>query len=440
MWGLLVLLAGCRYEAATVPQTTPDNGTPDTSVLSILPCDETCNCQVARDIPNDSGITSALSSSGELTDCSNNPQLQDCASGRDANTRLIKQGYGEVGFDFQKVSLSGELLGADANNWQCVLDHVTGLMWETKWQTNAELIGHGTETFTWYDEQLPNYQATTAGECNLSGQCTSEQYVDYINASRLCGFSDWRLPSKLELQQLVQYQNRRPALDPNLFQGLVNARYWSSTIDTDDQGSVWSLNANMGTIAGDSVNNPKAIILVREHSAQNQTNFSVLENELSQSLRSAFAPNQRCSSDAVYSAPLDRFRLTASGDIFDRKTGLIWQRCVLGLSGETCKTGSEEIVAWQDALALASAIRENDNYQWRLPNIKELYSLIETACEEPPLNPVAYPNMIFGRLWTATPNIHVENSVYYVQSQNGISFYDQQTSTAMVQLVANCKE
>lgn len=436
IFAVLLLISACRYDAITDPTEAPK--VPE---LAILPCDSAaCSCSTLRDTPNDTGIATALTSSGSLVPCSENNQTQDCAVGRDANTSIVKQGYGEAGFDFNKISLSGELLTQEAPNWHCVLDHVTGLMWETKWQANPDLIGHGSESFTWFNALLPLYQATSSGQCNLNNQCTTADYIDYINASRLCGYSDWRMPNKLELQQLMQYQHTAPALSQILFNGVLNTRYWSSTIDSNDQDTVWSVNFEMGTTTSETVNNANALLLVRQHTPPYQAAFTATDTERIQSLRVVNAPNQSCNANASFSAPIDRFRLTNSGDIFDRKTGLIWRPCVLGRSGEDCTTGTEEVVSWQQALSLASAQRESNSAQWRLPNIKELNSLIETACEAPALNPVVFPNMVLGRIWSATPNIHSENTVYYVQSQNGSSSYQSQNNTAMVQLVTHCQE
>lgn len=42
---------------------------------------------------------------------------------------------------------------------------------------------------------------------------------------------------------------------------------------------------------------------------------------------------------------------------------------------------------------------------WRLPNRKELESLVETACRSPALNPIVFPDAPQGWRFTSTPTV-----------------------------------
>jgi len=81
----------------------------------------------------------------------------------------------------------------------------------------------------------------------------------------------------------------------------------------------------------------------------------------------------------------------------DLETGLIWQRCVLGLKwdGNTC---AGEPVAQDWNLASKTAMSNG----WRLPTQKELEGLAEKSCYELALNATWFGSGPSGWVWTAT--------------------------------------
>ena len=80
-----------------------------------------------------------------------------------------------------------------------------------------------------------------------------------------------------------------------------------------------------------------------------------------------------------------RYTVNGDGTITDKKTNLMWKRCVEGLSGSDCMTGTATTYDWQAALDLA----DNSLFggaDWRLPNIKELRSLAAYDRYNPTIN------------------------------------------------------
>ena len=65
-----------------------------------------------------------------------------------------------------------------------------------------------------------------------------------------------------------------------------------------------------------------------------------------------------------------------NGTVTDTRTGLMWKKCAEGLSGATC-IGTAQLYNWPGAFNQAESSTFAGHADWRLPNIKELSSLIE---------------------------------------------------------------
>jgi Protein of unknown function (DUF1566) len=96
----------------------------------------------------------------------------------------------------------------------------------------------------------------------------------------------------------------------------------------------------------------------------------------------------------------------SNGTVTDTRTGLIWDRCVLGRSGPNCAGGSEQMFTWTNGLATAAAANSN-NYKgyadWRMPDIKELKSLVEHCRFSPAINEFVFPSSPQLVVWSSSP-------------------------------------
>jgi hypothetical protein len=166
---------------------------------------------------------------------------QDCELGRDALAADPADGH--AGFSFAKIAADGKELSADAAAWACVLDKVTGLLWESKVPADGVKGNAGLhdadDVFTWYNTDT-TANGGNIGNWNQNGLdcsgytpgtpdtfCNTQTLVSRINISNLCGYSDWRMPSLRELTGIVNYGRDQPALDTHYFR-LVSGDYWSS--------------------------------------------------------------------------------------------------------------------------------------------------------------------------------------------------------------------
>ncbi len=99
--------------------------------------------------------------------------------------------------------------------------------------------------------------------------------------------------------------------------------------------------------------------------------------------------------------------------VTDTRTGLMWRKCTEGQTDEACSEGvrDDSLFTWKEALQHVKAVNENsvDGYSdWRLPNKKELESIIENRCVVPSINEnffYLFPSRSFyadANYWTST--------------------------------------
>ncbi len=147
--------------------------------------------------------------------------------------------------------------------------------------------------------------------------------------------------------------------------------------------------------------------------------------------------------DLYQSAAPERFQVATSGTVIDNVTGLMWQTCLVGLSGEFCSNGKAKALSWDDGMAAASSDRTAGYSDWRLPNIKELASLIEYSCVSPALNTTLFPNP--GRflseanqweytVWSSTPYYN-NGAIRYIDFINGADNSRNRSSKELIRLV-----
>ena len=136
--------------------------------------------------------------------------------------------------------------------------------------------------------------------------------------------------------------------------------------------------------------------------------------------------------------PSTQFTDNQDGTVTDLKTKLIWKKCAEGqrweASSNSCFVGDGTVIQynWREALELANTTNSSGGFagsvNWRLPNIKELSSIIENACYGPAINLSVFPSTPAGIFWSATPYIGGNEyawSVRFNYGQNSMNYkYD----------------
>lgn len=248
----------------------------------------------------------------------------------------------------------------------CVQDNVTGLIWEGKTNSGERAV---TNTYT-------NYGDGRAGDASA--------YVARVNQLALCGYTDWRLPTAAELIGLMDFGQTTLKLNPIWF-AVSAGTYWSSA---SVGGWFKVVNFNSGEFTSGNIN-----------SASNNNTIAV---RLVRGM--PFAGTRFAVGTSYY--PGD----AANNVVNDLKTGLQWRRCEEGRTwnGSGCQGDSYAFIH-QDALAYA-----NQMAGWRLPNVKELHSLIPESGAAA-LDPQAFPGAEAGYYWTSTPNTLAPQLTFQVE-------------------------
>jgi len=222
------------------------------------------------------------------------------------------------------------------------------------------------------------------------------------NAAVRCGRSDWRLPTADELMSLVDAGISSGArIDPQ-FGTTAAVPAWSASAYAADTRAAWVVDFGSGAVAFETATNP----LAKTFAAR---------------LVAGAAPT----APACDEAATDRYTEHGNGTVTDKRTGLMWQQCVDGLSGTSCGTGSATTHAnFGAALARATAVN-NDSAgagrgfsDWRVPNRNELASLVNLRCTSPAIQRSRFPGTPATSSWTSTP-LATAGLVWYVDFSDG---------------------
>lgn len=199
-------------------------------------------------------------------------QQQDCANGRDSDK-------GHASFEYVKFNAAGEALPVSARTWQCVLDVVTGLYWEVKSSPDGNYgnggLHDGDDIYTWYNSNITENggavgdwnarlnQCAEYTEKQPMTYCNIEEFVRRVNEAGLCGFDDWRVPSRPQLETLVHFGRTRPAIAVDFFPHTKNEFYWSRTATAGFKEMAWGVSFQFGYAAPLQRNNSRPVRLVR---------------------------------------------------------------------------------------------------------------------------------------------------------------------------------
>ena len=125
---------------------------------------------------------------------------------------------------FSKVAKAS---GGTYDITECVKENSTGFVWEGKTASGDRA---GSFTYTNYDsrtsKQFNGLLEPTQSEIDASSNTIG--YVTAVKTIVLCGFTDWRMPTKDELSGIV-VNDKNPKIDSAWFPNTQATYYWSSS-------------------------------------------------------------------------------------------------------------------------------------------------------------------------------------------------------------------
>ncbi len=141
---------------------------------------------------------------------------------------------------------------------------------------------------------------------------------------------------------------------------------------------------------------------------------------------SAATVHAACNNNIPASTPDSQLIDNGNGTVTDLKTGLMWKKCLEGLSGTDCATGTAVSFTWQQALQQPGIVNAASGFaghtDWRLPNIRELRSIVEEKCSGPAINATRFPGTPNSGVWSGSPNVADSGNAWYVGFNHGYSF------------------
>ena len=286
------------------------------------------------------------------------------------NSAIISQPSLGNAFYGQDACYMGNQPSYTNNGNGTITDNVTGLIWQQDMGTKITY----SEAFTKADTML------------------------------LGGFSDWRVPTIKELYSLIQFTGQvqgqtaikmfidtdyfiQPLGDTSLGEREIDAQTWSSTqykgLTMNGDSTVFGVNFIDGRIKG----YPKYVPGTHNSSARKMYFRMVRGN-------TEYGKNN--------------FVNNNNGTITDNATGLMWQQADDGVARD-----------WQSALSYAENLTLAGYSDWRLPNAKELQSLVDynrcpTYTHSAAIDPIFSTTMIndpdgvsgqYPYFWTGTTHL-----------------------------------
>ncbi len=130
-----------------------------------------------------------------------------------------------------------------------------------------------------------------------------------------------------------------------------------------------------------------------------------------------------CEPAIIASTPTADFTVHNNGTVTHNKTGLMWKVCSEGQTWNngSC-TGNVADTKWDKALQIPSTLNVSGGFagytDWRLPNIKELQSIVEQQCYYPSIKSTIFPSTDSGFYWSSSPSAYDSGGAW------GVSFYD----------------
>lgn len=304
--------------------------------------DNDCDGEIDENCPYfpDTGQTACYNVQGTVMAC---PAVGTALYGQDACYTINPPSY-------TKLDAAGNALPDEAAAWTMVRDNVTGLIWEAK--TDDGGIHDRDNRFAFFN--------------------VADLFIDRLNDDGFGGYSDWRMPTTLELVCLLDYGTYGPTIETAYFPQTMSSYYLSFL--SPDYSMIGA--GRVSFLTGQAID------------LDNADTFYV------RAVR-----GQRSGASFVHNG---------DGTITDRTTGLTWS----GLASLAPMT-------WQEALAWCEHLSLFGYTDWRLPDVKELASLLKDDAEDPAIDTAFFTDAELTYYWSSTTSSFYPDEAWTVSFSHG---------------------
>ena len=216
---------------------------------------------------------------------------------------------------------------------------------------------------------------------NDAGARTWQEANDYCATLTLPSgvYSDWRIPNCRELISLSLYDRRYPAITTTYFPNCLSSDYWSSSPQVANPNLKWCALFSYGYL----------------HDGVESRNYV------------------RCVRGKPTPAPV--LHDNDNGTITDSITGLVWQK------DDTQNDSGGR--SWEEALDYCNCLTLADRSDWRLPNIRELESIVDWQRSDPAINTTYFPNCRASFYWSNSTRTVELDDAWYIYFWHGSMSY-----------------
>ncbi len=213
------------------------------------------------------------------------------------------------------------------------------------------------------------------------------RFVAAMRAKQAHGYNGWQLPSRDLLFSLISHQHINPALIANHpFENVFTGYYWNGDTCRRLPDQAWYVHLGGG----------------RVHRGMKHGSYMVWPVSL-ESDTTAQPPE-----------PPEQYFSLRDSTVHDARTGLIWSR-------DADPAGNHH--TWQEALTLVHTLNERKwggFADWRLPNIRELESLIDLRAHSPALTTRHPFRHVREAYWSSTTSVYEPRYAWTLYSRDGM--------------------